>query len=89
MKLLQRLRTLAAEFPIEPSDLSFTYEVIPLDLGRIENEDDYGFESTSLAADGSAGLPTVDGLRRRLPEVHEEIPPEGYMLFADGTAALE
>lgn len=78
MKILERLRSLAEGLRIEPLITDATYEVVPLDFESIEYEDPDGLDVSDPLPD--AGLPhhTVDGLRRRIPDVHEEIPPEGY-----------
>ncbi|MDP1680232.1 MAG: hypothetical protein Q8L39_00460 [Burkholderiales bacterium] len=80
MKILERLRDLAEGLKIEPRNLDAAYEVIPLDFESIDYEDPYGFEVSGGLPDSGFSRHTVDGLRRRIPEVHEEIPPEGYAI---------
>jgi hypothetical protein len=80
MKILERLRDLAEELRIEPRNLDATYEVTPLDFESIDYEDPYGLEVSDPLPDSGLSRHTVDGLRRRIPEVHEEIPPEGYSI---------
>lgn len=80
MKILERLRDLAEGLRIEPRNLDATYEVIPLDFESIDYEDPYGLEVSDPLPDSGLSCHTLDGLRRRIPEVHEEIPPEGYVI---------
>lgn len=89
MKILERLRSLAGAFPIEPQSIDPGYEVTPLDLEPIDYEESYGLIDEA-ADEFDAGLPghTIDGYRRRIPDVHEEIPPESYEL-SDATEILD
>lgn len=80
MKILERLRDLAEELRIEPRNLDAAYEVTPLDFESIEYEDPDAQELSDPLPDSGLSRHTVDGLRRRIPEVHEEIPPEGYAI---------
>jgi hypothetical protein len=80
MKILERLRELAEGLRVEPRRPDAAYEVIPLDFESIEYEDPYGFEVSDPLLDSGLSRHTVDGLRRRIPEVHEDIPPEGYAI---------
>lgn len=77
MKILERLRGLAEGLKIEPQNADANYEVTPLDFESIEYEDPYGLEGIDALPDSGFSRLTV-GLRRRIPEVHEDIPPQGY-----------
>lgn len=78
MKLLERLRDLAHEQNIEPCN-ELDYHVVSLDYESIEYESAEGAISDPLL-DTDRSFHTVDGLRRRIPDVHEDIPPEGYAI---------
>lgn len=90
MKILERLRSLASTFPIEPQSIEPGYEVTPLDMEPIDYEETYGFADEGTAAEFDIGLHshTIDGFRRRIPDVHEEIPPESHE-FSDATENLD
>lgn len=78
MKILERLRDLAHERSVEPSDVQAGYEVASLDYESIE----YASVDEAIVGDplpsASFSRHTVSGLRRRIPDVHEDIPPDGY-----------
>ena len=80
MKILERLRSLAGAFPVEPRSIGQSEELLPLDLEPNDDEAPYGVDGEETAFELDAGLPghTIDGLRRRIPDVHEDIPPESY-----------
>jgi len=80
MKILERLRDLAEGLRIEPLNTDATYEVVPLDYESIEYEGTDGFEVSDSLPDPGFSCHTVDGFRRRIPEVHEEVPPESYVI---------
>ena len=75
MKILERLRDLAEELKIEPTNFEPNSRMGQLDYDSIEYENP---DSLDPLPDFGFSRHTVDGLRRRLPDVHEEIPPEGY-----------
>jgi len=68
MKILERLRGLVDELKIEPGN-SYPNPLSSIDYDSMEYEDPVSLDLSRH---------TVDGLRRRIPDVHEEIPPEGY-----------
>ena len=68
MKILERLRGLADEVKIEPRN-SYPNSLSLIDYDLMEYEDPVSLDLSRH---------TVDGLRRRIADVHEEIPPEGY-----------
>lgn len=79
MKILERLRSLTSASPIETPSIEHSCEVMPRSVGQTSYDEFYGLIGDETL---DAGLPghTIDGLRRRLPDVHEEIPPECYEL---------
>ena len=68
MKILERLRGLADEVKIEPRN-SYPNSLSLIDYDLMEYEYPVSLDLSRH---------TVDGLRRRIADVHEEIPPEGY-----------
>ena len=82
MKILERLRGLASDFPIEKQSVEPGWGVTPLDQELVDYDAVYGLADDGAAEEIDAGFlsHTIDGLRRRLPDVHEEIPPESYEL---------
>lgn len=89
MKILERLRSLAGAYPIEPQSIDPGHEVTPLDLEPNDYEASYNLIEEA-EEEFDTGLPshTLDGYRRRIPDVHEEIPPESYEL-SDATENLD
>lgn len=78
MKILERLRDLPDGLRIERQHTS-AYEISALEYESIEYEDPYS-EGRDPLRDACLSNHAVDGLRRRIPDVHEEIPPEGYVI---------
>lgn len=90
MKLLGRLRALVGIGAIEqPASDRGGSGAVPLDRERLETyqTDDCPFTLSPIFS-GESWEPLEHGGRRRIPDIHEDLPPDGYSV-SDDTDGLD
>lgn len=82
MKILNRLRDLLAQ-PENATEEPGAAPVAPtIDRDEIDFDDNFYDLGDGGLLNADANHGTVDGLRRRIPELHEDFPPDALNLEA-------